>query len=263
MKLAVVISFVGSFALLAPGGAFAQHSANGAASVGTAVPAGSSSGGGGSSSSGGSTSSGGSGDGGQVSSTGGRHSSNPNRASNAVQSASHTQGVFTNYSQLAGAAPPFSRPRNGASIIGVAVPRTAAPATAVGGSEGLTFIYGTYNPWIYAYDGFAATAMYGIYDPFDADFGFPGGVRTVSTQSSSDDGVLRLDVKPWKADVYIDGDRAGSVDQFQGLLHKLRLPAGVHRVELRAPGHETLVVNVRIEPGETITYRGTLEKTAP
>ena len=261
MKPAVIVSFVGSLILLAPGLALAQHTAGGAASVGTAVPAGSSSSGGGSSSSSssGSTSSGGGGGTGNFSS-GGHRAANANHVPGAASSA----GVFTNYSQLSGAAPAFSRPRNGRPIIGTAVPRgsvVAPPAT--GGGDGLTFIDGTYNPWIYAYDGFAAMPLYSAYDPFDAGFGFSGGGLASSTSSIDHDGVLKLDVKPWQADVYIDGDRAGSVDQFQGLFHKLRLEGGVHRVELRARGYQTLVVNVRIEPGATITYRGTLDKTAP
>ena len=265
MKPAVIVSFVGSLILLAPGLALAQHTAGGAASVGTAVPAGSSSSGGGSSSSSssGSTSSGGGGGTGNFSS-GGHRASNASHVPSTARSAVQSQGVFTNYSQLSGAAPAFSRPRNGRPIIGTAVPRgsvVAPPAT--GGGDGLTFIDGTYNPWIYAYDGFAAMPLYSAYDPFDAGFGFSGGGLASSTSSVDHDGVLKLDVKPWQADVYIDGDRAGSVDQFQGLFHKLRLEGGVHRVELRARGYQTLVVNVRIEPGATITYRGTLDKTAP
>ena len=264
MKPAVIVSFVGSLVLLAPGLALAQHSANGAASVGTAVPAGSTSSSSSSSSGssgGGSTSSGGSGDTGNFSG-GGHRAVNANRAANAARSA-HAEGVFTNYSQLSSTVPAFSRPRNGLPVIGVAVPRGSVPAPVTGGGGDVSFISGSYNPWIYAYDGFAATPLFGIYDPFDLGFDYAGPIRTVSTLSSDDDGVLRLDVKPWKAEVYVDGDRAGSVDQFQGLFHKLRLEAGVHRVELRAAGYETVVVNVRILPGETITYRGTLEKTAP
>ena len=264
MKPAVIVSFVGSLVLLAPGLALSQHSANGAASAGTAVPAGSTSSSGGSSSSGGgSTSSSGSGDSGSFPAADGHRSINANRTPNAANSAAHAHGVFTNYSQLSSTVPAFSRPRNGLPAIGVAVPRGSVPAPArgsSGGSDGLTYIDGSYNPWIYAYDGFAATPMFGIYDPFDLGFGYADSIRTVSTLSSDADGVLRLDVKPWKTDVFIDGDRAGSVDQFQGVFHKLRLEAGVHRVELRAAGYETVVVNVRIQPGETITYRGTLEK---
>jgi len=262
MKLAVLVPFVGSLVLLAPGLASAQHTANGAPSTGTAVPAGStSSGGGSSSSSGGGSTSSGSGDTGNFS-AGGRRAANANHRPDSARSASLAAGVFTNYSQLSSAAPTFGRPRNGLPITGVAVPRRPATAPAAVGGDGLTFIDGAYDPWIYAYEGFAGIPLYGIYDPFQSDFGFPDAVATVSTPSSDGDGVLHLDVKPWNADVYIDGDRAGSVDQFQGLFHKLRLEAGVHRLELRARGYATLVVNVRIEPDATITYRGMLEKTA-
>ena len=60
----------------------------------------------------------------------------------------------------------------------------------------------------------------------------------------------------------MDGERVGKAYQFDGLLHRLRLEAGVHRVELRAPGYQTIVVDVRIQAGGSMTYQGVLEKDA-
>jgi hypothetical protein len=263
-KPAVFVPVSFCFCLMAPGLASAQHSANGAPSMGTAVPAGSTSSGSGSSSGsggGGSSSGGSSGDGGGYAS-GGHRAINADRT---PRTANTNNGVFTNYSQLSAPVPTFSRPRNGLPILGIAVPRGSVPAT---NPSGLTFISGSYNPWIYAYDGFAGMPLFGLYDPFGASFGFPsaGAVWTPSTPSTpsrSEKGVLNLDVRPYDAKVYVDGGLAGSADQFEGLFHKLRLEPGVHRVELRSPGYETVVVNVRIVAGESITYRGTLEKIVP
>jgi hypothetical protein len=70
-------------------------------------------------------------------------------------------------------------------------------------------------------------------------------------------------VKPYDAEVYVDGALVGKASQFEGVFHKLRLEEGVHRLELRASGYQSLTVNVRIEAGESMTYRGSLEKTAP
>jgi hypothetical protein len=107
--------------------------------------------------------------------------------------------------------------------------------------------------------------FYGAFDPFAVDFGYAGPtVWTPTTPTvKTDKGVLRLNVKPYDAEVYIDGTFVGKANQFEGVFHKLRLDEGVHRLELRASGYETLVMSVRIEAGESMTYRGALEKTAP
>jgi hypothetical protein len=48
------------------------------------------------------------------------------------------------------------------------------------------------------------------------------------------------------------------VDDFDGMFQKLGIDAGGHRVEIRAPGHETISFDVLITPGETVTYKGEL-----
>jgi len=131
---------------------------------------------------------------------------------------------------------------------------------------------GTSGPFGYGYDGygygFAGAALFGYYDPFDpfaiSYLGpalFAGdSFATVTTSGSSEQGTLRLKVKPEKAEIYVDNGRVGRVSDFS-FFHRLHLDAGIHRIELRAPGYEPLVVNVRIEPGATATYLGTLDKT--
>jgi PEGA domain len=237
--------------LAASGLASAQHSAGGAASVGTATSAGSGSSSGGASSAGGST-----GGGGVSSAALAAHRA---MLGHARVSANTANGVFTNYLQLT-PVPEFGRPRNGLPIVGTAIPRSdASPA-----SGGVSFIEGTYNPWIYAYEGFAAARLFGVFDPFAFDYGYPlaGGTTTDATRATSEKGVLHFNVRPRDAEVYVDGARAGKADEFEGLLHRLRLDAGVHLVELRAPGYQPMTVNVRIQAGESITYRATLEKDA-
>jgi hypothetical protein len=124
--------------LAASGLASAQHSAGGAASVGTATSAGSGS------SSGGASSAGGSAGGGGVSSA--ALAAHRAMLGHARVSANTANGVFTNYLQLT-PVPEFGRPRNGLPIVGTAIPRSDAPPA----SGGVSFIEGTYNPWIYAY----------------------------------------------------------------------------------------------------------------
>jgi hypothetical protein len=172
------------------------------------------------------------------------------------------------------AVPQFSRPRNGAPIVGYAIPRPAATPASTSG--GLTFIPDgyLYSPYgYYGYSGISRAALFGFYDPFDpfgndplspAFFAIGGGGGGYTSTSSNDqnEGALRLKVKPDKAKIYVDGALVGSVYDYVGLFHKLHLEAGVHRVELRAAGYDTLTVNVRIERGQTMTYTGTLQKTA-
>jgi hypothetical protein len=69
-------------------------------------------------------------------------------------------------------------------------------------------------------------------------------------------GEVRLRVQPRWAEVYVDGFYAGTVDDFDGVFQSLRLESGPYHLEIVAPGYETLEVDLRIIPGEKITYRG-------
>jgi len=59
----------------------------------------------------------------------------------------------------------------------------------------------------------------------------------------------------------VDGYYAGQVDDFDGVIQRLELESGPHRIEIRAVGFEPLVVEVRVQPGRTITYHGDLRPT--
>ena len=74
---------------------------------------------------------------------------------------------------------------------------------------------------------------------------------------------LRIQVTPKElrdAAVYVDGFYAGTVDQFDGVFQSLKLESGPYLIEIVAPGYEPLEVNVRISPGEKVTYRGDLRR---
>jgi hypothetical protein len=126
----------------------------------------------------------------------------------------------------------------------------------------------------YGYGGFGYGAFglgYGYYDPFyysggyyGAPFypGFAGGIYAGSAYNY-DFGKLRLDVRPRDAEVYIDGDYVGRVDDFDGRLQGLTLETGGYSVEIVAPGVEPLTFDVRITPGRTTTYRGDLLTRRP
>jgi hypothetical protein len=263
MKLVIAFCVV-----MVPGIASAQHRGADTGSGGAAVPAGTSTGS--SSSSGDSSSSSGSGSTSQSSSgnfgsaSAGHRTGNVTFPTNPASSANTTSGSFTNYSNLTFPAPEFSRPRSSLPI-NAAFPKGSVPTLTLTPTNGnLTFIVGAYNPWLYAYNGLYDMPFYGAFDPFAVDFGYAGSqVWTPTTPAKEEKGVLHLNIKPYNAEVYIDGGLVGKADQFEGVFHKLRLNEGVHRVELRAPGYEPLIVNVRIQAGESMTYRGALEKITP
>lgn len=73
-------------------------------------------------------------------------------------------------------------------------------------------------------------------------------------------GGLRLKVSPREADVFVDGFYAGKVDDFDGAMQKLKVAAGTHKVELKAPGYQPATFDIVILEGETTTYKTSLQK---
>lgn len=159
------------------------------------------------------------------------------------------------------AVPPFSRPRDGKPIVGHAVPRTAPPVTGGGGTI-IPGFFGGYFPL--GYGGLGIGSYYGgYYDPYDPYDPYGGGYdpgQYTQPSSHDDEGALRLKIKPRGASVYVDGYYSGVVDDFDGIFQKLHIDAGAHRIEIRAPGYETLAFDVRIEADRTTTYHGELTK---
>jgi hypothetical protein len=100
----------------------------------------------------------------------------------------------------------------------------------------------------------------GGYAPFI--FGYPETADVESRRSSRapapSTGLLRLAVTPTSAQVFVDSYYVGTVDDVN-TQRVLELEAGPHRLEIRAPQYQTLTVDVRILPLETVTYRGALE----
>lgn len=87
--------------------------------------------------------------------------------------------------------------------------------------------------------------------------GYYGGYSTRSYGYGRNTGHARLKIlgAPRGAVVILDGAYVGIVDDFDGVFQHLELTPGVHQVEIRAPGFESIVFDVRGESGRTITYR--------
>jgi hypothetical protein len=76
-------------------------------------------------------------------------------------------------------------------------------------------------------------------------------------------GELRLKVHPRDAQVFVDGSYAGRVDDFDGVFQSLRLEPGEYQIELVLPGYEPIAFDVRIIPGERVTYEADLFPERP
>ena len=70
-------------------------------------------------------------------------------------------------------------------------------------------------------------------------------------------GMLRFAVTPLSAQVFVDSYYVGTIEDIDRE-RVLLLPPGPHRVEIRAPGYDPVVFDVRIESNETVTYRAAL-----
>ena len=171
-----------------------------------------------------------------------------------------------------------ARPRTGQPTVGTAVPRGSVPPPRVNVVVPPVPYYRGYSPWGFGGVGFGSYYgsfydPYVFYDPFSpwyggygsyglyAAYGYPsyGGYGYPSSYSTFADGALRLKIKPRDAQVFVDGYYVGVVDDFDGVFQKVHLPSGPHRIEVRAPGSETLTFEVQIRFDETTKYEGNLQ----
>jgi len=116
-------------------------------------------------------------------------------------------------------------------------------------SFGFSFGYPGYPyyayPYAYPYPYYAPPYPYPSY-PYAAPYGAVG-VQTY--------GSVRIDIPQREAEVYIDGNFAGTIDQNKG---SFNLDAGSHHIEVRAPGFAATSFDVSVAPGQTTTYRTAL-----
>ena len=111
------------------------------------------------------------------------------------------------------------------------------------------------SPTYYGYPYFAPFG-YAPYVEFATEPAPEPAARTVDEPPL---GFLQLRVQPRTAEVYVDGALAGTVDDFGGRGAR-QLPAGPRRVEIVAPGYETLTFDVRVPENDTVTFTHELER---
>ena len=88
-------------------------------------------------------------------------------------------------------------------------------------------------------------------------YGAPIGPVVVGPSSAQYGGVA-LEIAPPDASVYVDGNYAGMVRDFDGREHTLTLVAGRHHIEISAPGFQTMVLDPDVYPGQVVPYQGSL-----
>jgi hypothetical protein len=98
---------------------------------------------------------------------------------------------------------------------------------------------------------FGAPRVYGYraYSPAPPAYGYyaiPAGLAY---------GSLRIIDAPRDAQVFVDGYYAGVVDDYDGVFQHLNLEVGSHHIEIEAEGYPLIEFDVRIQPGQSITYR--------
>jgi hypothetical protein len=151
---------------------------------------------------------------------------------------------------------------------GQAAPRTAParPAPGVGSAPRVVTPYRSYSyPYRYYpyglslgfYSGFYPYGYYGYYGypygyGYGYGYGYPDAYLGVGGESAY--GAVRIQGAPRDAQVYADGYYVGVVDDFDGTFQHLNLVPGTHRIEIRTPGAPSTTVDIRVEPGQTITY---------
>jgi hypothetical protein len=105
--------------------------------------------------------------------------------------------------------------------------------------------YGYSDPFFWGYGGWYP---YGLYAPY---YGADGYSRAI--------GSARIQVTPKHAEVYIDGHLAGTVDDFDGFLQRLDVPAGGRELTLYLDGYRTIQQKVLFRPGATLKINYAME----
>ena len=88
---------------------------------------------------------------------------------------------------------------------------------------------------------------------------YPTGTVDPSRSRVPAYGYLQLQMQPLTGLVFVDGLYVGSVDDLRG---GRRFDAGPHRLEIRAPGYQSISIDIRIDPNETTVYRTDLPRVA-
>jgi hypothetical protein len=113
-------------------------------------------------------------------------------------------------------------------------------------SFGLYLGYGVPYAYVYSYP----VPVYG--------YGAPSAPVYITPNSSLYGGIT-LEITPSDAQVFVDGQYVGEVQDFDGTTGPLNMTTGQHRIQLSAPGYDPLTMDVNVAPGQLVPYRGDLQ----
>lgn len=105
-----------------------------------------------------------------------------------------------------------------------------------GGGRGPTVVLSpqrtvVYPPW---YGPFGGGYGYPYQYPYPYPYPYPG--RLYNADYSAD---IRTEVTPRETEVYVDGARAGIVDDYDGIFQRLHVTPGEHEITFYLPGYRT------------------------
>ena len=149
--------------------------------------------------------------------------------------------------------PPIGLPLPSLGLTPPGTSEPATPAPAPGPTPPVTpppIVFFGAAPYAWGFEAWQQSSAPGVIATAP-----PADDTTEATQPAYRTGQLQLEVTPRHAQVFVDGEFVGTWSDLGG---ELDLTAGVHRVEIRAPDHEAVAIDVRIVAGRTITYRARL-----
>jgi len=123
------------------------------------------------------------------------------------------------------------------------------PGITLGFYAGYGYPYGF--PY-YAYPYYGSGYGYGYGYPYAYGYGVPPA-GYVSAQPGLAYGGVRIEGAPKDAQVFADGYYVGVVEDFDGPVRHLNLPAGAHQIEIRPAGVQPIAFTVNVQPGETVS----------
>jgi hypothetical protein len=135
------------------------------------------------------------------------------------------------------------------------------PGITVGFYAGFGYGYPYYGAYGYPYPYYGAYGYpygYGGYPYAAAGYGAPGyGAPAPQNYMSAQPGVayggIRIEGAPRDAQVFADGNYVGVVEDFDGPVRHLNLPAGAHQIEIRPNGTQPIAFDVNVQGGQTMS----------
>ncbi len=147
----------------------------------------------------------------------------------------------------------------------IVAPRRYSPHYDYGGYYGYRPGYRPYvfRPWTRLSFGiFAGHPVHYFYSyPYPVPvygYGAPSAPVYITPRSALY-GSVTLEISPYDAEVFVDGEYIGLVRDFDGVGAPLNLTAGRHRLDLTAPGYEPLSIDIDVMPGQLVPYRGDMQ----